>query len=271
MKKSENICDLAFALAKAQSEMQNPQFDSKNPHFKSSYASLASVRNAVVPVLARNGGMEMNDSDKREFSVILTSALSQYGKKSEEDALRETLRMWWKLMQRFDIETFRAAMEAHMLDPDAGRFAPMPAHIAGQIQKLSPRVKAQIGVDEAWSIAMQAEDEYSTVVWTLPIAEAWGVAKNVLPDRTGARMAFKSAYERILSGLPANAALKWYPSIGIDAARREDALKEPEKWGDRLANTPQDCFHRPRMSKTKKSPRKTLCKFALRSGKNELQ
>jgi len=173
----------------------------------------------------------MNDSDKREFSVILTSALSQYGKKSEEDALRETLRMWWKLMQRFDIETFRAAMEAHMLDPDAGRFAPMPAHIAGQIQKLSPRVKAQIGVDEAWSIAMQAEDEYSTVVWTQPIAEAWGVAKNVLPDRTGARMAFKSAYERILSGLPANAALKWYPSIGIDAARREDALNEAVKMG----------------------------------------
>jgi hypothetical protein len=175
--------------------------------------------------------MEMNDSDKREFSVILTSALSQYGKKFEEDALRETLRMWWRLMQSFDIETFRAAMEAHMLDPDAGRFAPMPAHIAGQIQKLSPRVKAQIGVDEAWSIAMQAEDEYSTVVWTQPIAEAWGIAKNVLPDRTGARMAFKSAYERILSGLPANAELKWYPSIGQDSARREDALNDAVKMG----------------------------------------
>jgi len=161
----------------------------------------------------------------------LKFAFTAYSKKFEDDALRDTLRMWWKLMQQVDIETFRAAMEAHMLDPDAGRFAPMPAHIAGQIQKLSPRVKAQIGVDEAWSIAMQAEDEYSTVVWTQPIAEAWGVAKNVLPDRTGARMAFKSAYERILSGLPANAALKWYPSIGIDAARREDALNEAVKMG----------------------------------------
>jgi len=173
----------------------------------------------------------MNESNKKEFSEILKFAFTAYSKKFEDDALRDTLRMWWKLMQQVDIETFRAAMEAHMLDPDAGRFAPMPAHIAGQIQKLSPRVKAQIGVDEAWSIAMQAEDEYSTVVWTQPIAEAWGVAKNVLPDRTGARMAFKSAYERILSGLPANAALKWYPSIGIDAARREDALNEAVKMG----------------------------------------
>lgn len=173
----------------------------------------------------------MNDSDKREFAIILTSTFDQYGKKFDENSLRETLKMWWQLMQRFDIQTFRAAMEAHMMDPDSGRFSPMPAHIAGQIQKLSPKKKNQVGVDEAWSIAMQAEDEYSTVVWTQPIAEAWGIAKNVLPDRTGARMAFKSAYERILSGIPDDSALKWYPSIGIDAARREDALDEAVKMG----------------------------------------
>ena len=96
--------------------------------------------------------MEMNESNKKEFSEILKFAFTAYSKKFEDDALRDTLRMWWKLMQQVDIETFRAAMEAHMLDPDAGRFAPMPAHIAGQIQKLSPRVKAQIGVDEALSL-----------------------------------------------------------------------------------------------------------------------
>ena len=46
---------IAKALAAAQAEMTNPGFDSQNPHFRSRFASLASVRNAVVPVLARHG------------------------------------------------------------------------------------------------------------------------------------------------------------------------------------------------------------------------
>lgn len=61
MKRSENINELAASLSKAQAEIHNPAFDSKNPHFKSSYASLASVRNAVVPVLAKHGLSVLQD------------------------------------------------------------------------------------------------------------------------------------------------------------------------------------------------------------------
>ena len=46
---------LVDALAAAQAEMKNPTFDKINPHFKSKFASLAAVRDAVVPVLARHG------------------------------------------------------------------------------------------------------------------------------------------------------------------------------------------------------------------------
>lgn len=46
---------LVDALAAAQAEMKNPTFDKVNPHFKSKFASLAAVRDAVVPVLARHG------------------------------------------------------------------------------------------------------------------------------------------------------------------------------------------------------------------------
>lgn len=45
---------IAAALAKAQSEMHNPKFDSVNPAFKSKFASLAAVRAAVIPVLSKN-------------------------------------------------------------------------------------------------------------------------------------------------------------------------------------------------------------------------
>jgi hypothetical protein len=46
---------IAKAMAAAQAEMSNPVFDSQNPHFRSRFASLAAVRNAIVPVLAKHG------------------------------------------------------------------------------------------------------------------------------------------------------------------------------------------------------------------------
>lgn len=55
MNKSQNIAALSAAMAKAQSEMTNPRFDSTNPHFRSKFASLGAVRESVVPVLARHG------------------------------------------------------------------------------------------------------------------------------------------------------------------------------------------------------------------------
>lgn len=69
MKRSESIKELAVAMCKAQAEMHNPAFDSKNPHFKSNYASLASVRNTVLPVLAKHGLSLMQDLVSTEDGV----------------------------------------------------------------------------------------------------------------------------------------------------------------------------------------------------------
>ena len=55
MTQSPEIKDLAAALTKAQMAMKNPGFDSTNPHFRSKYASLASVRAAVLPALHKHG------------------------------------------------------------------------------------------------------------------------------------------------------------------------------------------------------------------------
>lgn len=46
---------IATALLKAQSEMSNPVKGSANPYFKSKYADLNAVREAVIPVLNANG------------------------------------------------------------------------------------------------------------------------------------------------------------------------------------------------------------------------
>lgn len=47
--------NIAQALLKAQSEMSNPVKGSNNPYFKSKYADLNAVREAVIPVLNQNG------------------------------------------------------------------------------------------------------------------------------------------------------------------------------------------------------------------------
>ena len=46
---------IATALLKAQTEMSNPKKGATNPFFKSKYADLNSIREAVIPVLNSNG------------------------------------------------------------------------------------------------------------------------------------------------------------------------------------------------------------------------
>jgi hypothetical protein len=55
MNKSESITKIAPALVKAQAEIKAALKDSTNPHFRSKYADLSSVVEAVKPALLKNG------------------------------------------------------------------------------------------------------------------------------------------------------------------------------------------------------------------------
>tara|TARA_R110002126_G_scaffold100774_1_gene232414 strand:- start:855 stop:1625 length:771 start_codon:yes stop_codon:yes gene_type:complete len=55
MQRSDTIGELAKALAAANLEITNPSLDAVNPHFKSRYASLGAIINAVRLPLARHG------------------------------------------------------------------------------------------------------------------------------------------------------------------------------------------------------------------------
>lgn len=52
---SDNISTIAKALVEAQKEMGNAVKDSKNPFFKSKYADLNAIREAVLPVFNKHG------------------------------------------------------------------------------------------------------------------------------------------------------------------------------------------------------------------------
>jgi hypothetical protein len=55
MKMSDQINELATALAKAQGEIENASKNSQNPHFRSKYADLAEVLNTIRPVFSKYG------------------------------------------------------------------------------------------------------------------------------------------------------------------------------------------------------------------------
>ncbi|UOF80237.1 erf superfamily [Caudoviricetes sp.] len=67
--------ELAKALVKAQSSMNHAAKDSKNPHFKSAYSSLASVIDAVRPHLAENGLAFVQKLGTSEGGIIVETVL----------------------------------------------------------------------------------------------------------------------------------------------------------------------------------------------------
>jgi len=79
--KSENISDLATALAKAQSEMKDAVLSKVNPHFKNKYADLPAVREAITAPLTKNGiaVTQTMDADENGRSYIVTTLMHTSG------------------------------------------------------------------------------------------------------------------------------------------------------------------------------------------------
>lgn len=90
------------------------------------------------------------------------------------------------------------------------------------------------GANEAWAMALNALDERKTVVWTVEMSEAWGVARDVAAegDLVGARMAFIGAYERLVRTAREERRLPEVSvSIGWDGEQRAVAIEKAVQLG----------------------------------------
>jgi len=75
MQTSEQINELAAALAKAQGQIQAATRDNENPHFRSRYADLASVWNACRVALSLNGLAVLQGPALADRGVSVTTRL----------------------------------------------------------------------------------------------------------------------------------------------------------------------------------------------------
>ena len=72
---SEQINELAAALAKAQGSMRVAVFDRVNPHFRNKYASLASTLDAIRKPLSDNGLSITQITTMRDGAFLLVTTL----------------------------------------------------------------------------------------------------------------------------------------------------------------------------------------------------
>jgi hypothetical protein len=75
MKTSETMAKIAPALAKALGEIHNATKDSKNPHFKNTYASLAAVIDATKATLADHGLVVVQSPGWNDNRVTVTTRI----------------------------------------------------------------------------------------------------------------------------------------------------------------------------------------------------
>jgi hypothetical protein len=75
MNTSDQINEIAAAMAKAQANIQNPAKDKVNPHFKSKYADLAAGLDCIRPALSGNGIAIFQATEVVDDGVILKTRL----------------------------------------------------------------------------------------------------------------------------------------------------------------------------------------------------
>lgn len=170
----------------------------------------------------------MREHDYDEFSTLLDAAYDLIGSGQNKTISPQAKALFFKALGQYSIEQFRMGLNGHCIDKQRGRFTPKPADIIEQIDGATGG-DGRPSDDEAWAIALTSMDEADTVVWTQETAEAFGICRPVMAtgDKVGARMAFKDAYNRLVSASrQSGSPVKWNASLGWDMDRRAKVIEK---------------------------------------------
>jgi hypothetical protein len=153
----------------------------------------------------------MKNTDTQEFFEIWDQCADLYGKTLKQESKILT----FKLLAGYSLQSVRQALEAHMSDPETGRFMPRPADVIGKIQAISST--GYPGAEQAWAQFPRLETQTACICDEM--AKAWGIACEL--DRITGRMAFKEAYEReVIASKAKGQQPKWFMTTGTDKQQR---------------------------------------------------
>lgn len=167
----------------------------------------------------------MTKEDKKQFLEVLNALAAVF--RTELNTTQ--LEIYWATLKDISIDEFKRASTSIL---KTAKFFPVPAEILELVPSNSGN--RHIGPDEAWAVALESFDEDATVAMTQQIAEARGVALPIWDsgDEVGARMAFRSAYSRLIANADKP---KWYISLGHCSATRESGIRKAVDQG-RITN-----------------------------------
>lgn len=173
----------------------------------------------------------MRDSDFHQFAELLDGCYALLGREKALNGPAKAL--FFRALGVHSIEAVRAGFDAHVKDPQRGRFAPTPADVIAQIEGLVAD-DGRPGAEEAWAMCSNADDESETVVWSEEMSQAYSVAGPLMQagDHIGSRMAFKEAYSRLVDfARRERKPVAWSVSLGHDVNKRHAALVTAETRG----------------------------------------
>lgn len=172
----------------------------------------------------------MNQSDYDQFGSLLESVAELYNRtiKPMQTA------MYFRALADYPLPEVQAALDAHAKCPERGRFFPLPADLLAKLDRAAAD-DGRPSPEEAWSTAIQAQDEAVTVVWTTETAQAWaevGQALMEAGDRFNASRGFISCYQELVRvARKGHFQARWVVSQGHDKDLRHSALESAYRAG----------------------------------------
>jgi len=201
MRTSENIDQLATALASAQSEMKNAKLNKVNPHFKSKYADLAEIRDTVTPALSKHGIAVVNGTDATEGGLhVVTRLIHKSGQWIESRFpiaydKPQTMGSAITYGKRYNL----AAVANIAADEDDDANAASKKFVKPEPKpepKVEPKVETKIpahieGFDTGWQIKVTVTPEANLEDWSEKITQAAKTGLTFCANKTDVTDLFK--------------------------------------------------------------------------------
>jgi len=166
----------------------------------------------------------MTDANKTEFWALLQETLSVWTDKD----VKPKAKGWWLALQPYSMDEIRNCFARLVRE---NKFEPKPADAIAILNEQLENI--WLGADEAWAAVLLMTDEDRSTFTTDAIDEAClNLNELIVSDQIAGRMAFKSAYERIMKQWKAQGRVpKVRFAAGLDKIEREEVIKTAVQYG----------------------------------------